>query len=139
MNSTDGSESCPEWGLGDFGTCNVYVCGYRLADWVPTMRRAQPSGTDEVHVEGESHGHPYSLDSLLRTDESDRRLDWGAEGDDGYRGSLRITERWNATERTAAPSSSISTVTVSRSTCGRSEQASFDSACGSIGSTAPGT
>jgi hypothetical protein len=57
------------------------------------MRRAQPSGTDEVHVEGGSYGHPYSLDSLLRTDESDRRLDWGAEGDDGYRGSLRITER----------------------------------------------
>ena len=65
----------------------------RLADWVPTMRLAQPSGTEEVHVEGESHGHPYSLDSLLRTDESDRRLDWGAEGDDGYRGSLRIAER----------------------------------------------
>ena len=33
----------------------------RLADCVPTMRRAQPSGTDEVHVEGESHGHQYSL------------------------------------------------------------------------------
>src|SRR5579862_1106211 len=70
----------------------------RLADWVPTMRRARPSGTDEVHVEGESHGHPYSLDSLLRTDESDRRLDWGAEGDDGYRGSLRITERPSGSE-----------------------------------------
>jgi uncharacterized protein YndB with AHSA1/START domain len=70
----------------------------RLADWVPTMRRAQPSGTDEVHVEGESHGHPYSLDSLLRTDEGDRRLDWGAEGDDGYRGSLRITERPSGSE-----------------------------------------
>jgi uncharacterized protein YndB with AHSA1/START domain len=70
----------------------------RLADWVPTMRLARPSGTDEVHVEGESHGHPYSLDSLLRTDESDRRLDWGAEGDDGYRGSLRITERPSGSE-----------------------------------------
>jgi uncharacterized protein YndB with AHSA1/START domain len=70
----------------------------RLADWVPTMRLAQPSGTEEVHLEGESHGHPYSLDSLLRTDVSDRRLDWGAEGDDGYRGSLRITERPSGSE-----------------------------------------
>lgn len=52
----------------------------RLADWVPTMRRAQPSGKEEVHVEGESHGHRYSLDSELRIDEGDRRLDWGAEG-----------------------------------------------------------
>jgi polyketide cyclase/dehydrase/lipid transport protein len=70
----------------------------RLADWVPTMRLAQPSGTEEVHVEGESHGHPYSLDSLLRIDESDRGLHWGAEGDDGYRGSLRIAERPSGSE-----------------------------------------
>jgi len=65
----------------------------RLADWVPTMRLARPSGREEVHVEGESHGHPYSLDSLLRIDESERRLHWGAEGDDSYRGSLRVTEQ----------------------------------------------
>ena len=62
----------------------------RLADWVPTMRLAQPAGKEEVHVEGESHGHRYSLDSLLRIDEGDRQLHWGAEGDDGYRGSLRV-------------------------------------------------
>jgi len=77
----------------------------RLADWVPTMRRAQPSGeggragtggragSEKVHVEGESHGHPYSLDSPLRIDESDRRLDWGTEGNYGYRGSVRVAER----------------------------------------------
>ena len=70
----------------------------RLAEWVPTMRRAEPAGTEEVHLEGESHGHPYSLDSLLRIDESDRRLDWGAEGDDGYRGSLRVAERPSGSE-----------------------------------------
>src|ERR1700757_3938025 len=70
----------------------------RLADWVPTMRLAQPSGKEEVHVEGESHGHRYSLDSLLRIDEGGRRLHWGAEGDDGYRGSLRVAERPSGSE-----------------------------------------
>ena len=78
----------------------------RLADWVPTMRRAQPSGKEEVHVEGESHGHRYSLDSALRIDEGDRRLDWGAEGDYGYRGSLRVAERPSGSEvhlRVAVP------------------------------------
>lgn len=70
----------------------------RLADWVPTMRRAQPSGKQEVHVEGESHGHRYSLDSELRIDEGDRRLDWGAKGDYGYRGSLRVAERPSGSE-----------------------------------------
>ena len=70
----------------------------RLAEWVPTMRLAQPEGKEEVHVEGESHGHPYSLDSLLRIDESDRRLEWGAEDDDGYRGSLQVAERPSGSE-----------------------------------------
>jgi uncharacterized protein YndB with AHSA1/START domain len=70
----------------------------RLADWVPTMRLAQPSGHDEVHVEGESHGHQYSLDSLLRVDQGERRLQWGAEGDDGYRGSLRVVARPSGSE-----------------------------------------
>jgi uncharacterized protein YndB with AHSA1/START domain len=70
----------------------------RLAEWVPTMRLAQPEGKEEVHVEGESHGHPYSLDSLLRIDEDDRRLEWGAEDDDAYRGSLQVAERPSGSE-----------------------------------------
>jgi uncharacterized protein YndB with AHSA1/START domain len=70
----------------------------RLADWVPTMRLAQPAGKEEVHVEGESHGHRYSLDSLLRIDEGDRRLHWGTEGDDGYRGSLHVADRPSGSE-----------------------------------------
>ena len=53
---------------------------------------------EEVHVEGESHGHRYSLDSELRIDEGDRRLDWGAEGDYGYRGSLQVAERPSGSE-----------------------------------------
>ncbi len=65
----------------------------RLADWVPTMRRAQPSGHAEVHLEGESHGHPYSLDSSLRIDPGDRRLHWGAPADEGYRGWLQVIDR----------------------------------------------
>jgi polyketide cyclase/dehydrase/lipid transport protein len=65
----------------------------RLADWVPTMRLARPAGEAEVHLEGESHGHPYSLDSTLRVDDRDRRLEWGTDGDDDYRGWLRVTDR----------------------------------------------
>ena len=64
----------------------------RLADWVPTMRRAEPSGNAEVHLEGESHGHRYSLDSTLRIDEGDRRLHWGADTDEGYRGWLHVVD-----------------------------------------------
>jgi len=62
----------------------------RLATWVPTMWRAEPAGTEEVHLEGESHGHRYSLDSQLRIDQDHRSLHWGAEGDEGYRGWLQL-------------------------------------------------
>lgn len=57
------------------------------------MRRAQPSGDAEVHLEGESHGHPYSLDSSLRIDEGDRRVRWGAPAEEGYRGWLQVVDR----------------------------------------------
>jgi hypothetical protein len=70
----------------------------RLADWVPTMRRAEPSGAAEVHVEGESHGHLYSLDSQLRIDEGDQSLHWGAAEDEGYRGWLRVEDRPSGSE-----------------------------------------
>ncbi len=70
----------------------------RLADWVPTMRRAEPAGKAEVHLEGESHGHPYSLDSSLRIDEGDRSLHWGAAADEGYRGWLQVADRPSGSE-----------------------------------------
>ncbi len=65
----------------------------RLAEWVPTMRRAEAAGQAEVHLEGESHGHPYSLDSTLRADQGNRTLHWGSDADEGYRGWLRVLDR----------------------------------------------
>ncbi len=55
------------------------------------------------------------------------------------RASLRIRDRWNTVFTTFAPSISISTVTASFSSPGRSDEALFERASGSIGSTAPGT
>jgi len=62
------------------------------------MRLARPAGAAEVHLEGESHGHPYSLDSTLRADDGDRRLEWGGGRDDGYRGWLRVAGRPSGSE-----------------------------------------
>ena len=70
----------------------------RLAEWVPTMRRAEPAGKEEVHLEGESHGHPYSLDSELHVDEGARSMHWGADDREGYRGWLRVVDRPSGSE-----------------------------------------
>jgi uncharacterized protein YndB with AHSA1/START domain len=65
----------------------------RLPDWVPTMRAAEPSGQAEVRLEGESHGHRYSLTSSLRADEDGRQLHWGAPAHEGYGGWLRVVDQ----------------------------------------------
>lgn len=65
----------------------------RLSSWVPTMRRAEPAGAEEVHLEGESHGHRYSLNSELRIDSGEHRLHWSAPHDEGYHGSLQVESR----------------------------------------------
>jgi uncharacterized protein YndB with AHSA1/START domain len=69
-----------------------------LSSWVPTMRRAEPAGREEVHLEGESHGHRYSLNSELRIDEGEHRLHWGAPDDEGYHGSLHVESESHGSE-----------------------------------------
>lgn len=40
----------------------------RLADWVPTTRLARRADAEDVHLEGESHGHPYAVRSPFHAD-----------------------------------------------------------------------
>ncbi len=70
----------------------------RLPEWLPTVAAAHvPEGTDgsnqSVELEGESHGHAYSLSGLWNADGTARRLEWAGAGGDGYRGSLRVLDR----------------------------------------------
>ena len=70
----------------------------RLAEWVPTAQTARSADADDVHLEGESHGHSYSVTSPFHADEIKRRLDWSAPGVPGYAGSLQLTDRGDTTE-----------------------------------------
>jgi hypothetical protein len=86
-------EGARNFGVSGDGVWAVVADPARLAEWVPTMRRAEPAGQAEVHLEGESHGHPYSLDSTLRADRGSRTLRWGSAADEGYRGELQVLDR----------------------------------------------
>jgi Polyketide cyclase / dehydrase and lipid transport len=93
MAEVEGSRS---FGITGDARWAVVADPARLADWVPTIRRAEPvaeARRDEVHLEGESHGHPYSLDSTLRVNQGDRRLQWGDAADEGYSGWLRVVDQ----------------------------------------------
>jgi uncharacterized protein YndB with AHSA1/START domain len=70
----------------------------RLVDWVPTAHLARPVDAEDVHLEGESHGHPYSVTSAFHADEAQRRLDWSAPDVPGYQGSLQVVDRDGASE-----------------------------------------
>jgi uncharacterized protein YndB with AHSA1/START domain len=70
----------------------------RLAEWVPTTRLAQRADAEDVHLEGESHGHPYAVTSPFHADPEQRRLDWSAQHVPGYTGSLQVIDRDGSAE-----------------------------------------
>jgi uncharacterized membrane protein len=63
-----------------------------LPRYFPRMTAAEPEGGDTVHVEAEVHGNHVEGEAWLRSDESARRLAWGAEGPDDYHGELQVEE-----------------------------------------------
>lgn len=68
----------------------------RLAAWLPTMTVAEPAGTDQVHVEGEAHGHHYASEGFFRAEDDQRRVEWGSESRGGemadYAGWLQVAD-----------------------------------------------
>jgi hypothetical protein len=63
-----------------------------LPRYFPQMTAAEPEGGDTVHVEAEVHGERVDGDAWLHQHAAERRLEWGAEGPDDYRGELRVEE-----------------------------------------------
>jgi hypothetical protein len=66
----------------------------RLPGWLPTVVAAHVTAEDDgrnasVELEGESHGHCYSLTSQWSKDEGVHELEWG-DGSRGYWGTLRV-------------------------------------------------
>lgn len=60
-----------------------------LPKYLPTTRKAQPKGHEQVRVQGEVEGHRYVADGYLRADRENYRLEWGAD-EENYSGHLKI-------------------------------------------------
>jgi len=63
----------------------------RLAEWVPTTTVSRPEGVGAVHLQGESHGHDYDINSGFVVDNAARRLSWDSPRLSGYRVTVRVT------------------------------------------------
>lgn len=63
-----------------------------LPRYFPQMTEAEPEGGEKVHVEAQVHGHQVSGEAWVRPNETERKLEWGAEGPDDYHGELQVEE-----------------------------------------------
>jgi uncharacterized protein YndB with AHSA1/START domain len=68
---------------------------HNLPDYFAAMREAEPTGEtshggDEVHVVAEVEGTRREGEAWMTRDGGQRRLSWGSEGPNGYRGDLDV-------------------------------------------------
>jgi uncharacterized protein YndB with AHSA1/START domain len=61
-----------------------------LPDHLPTKRHATQEGGERVRIPGELRGHPYDADGFFRVDQQARRVEWGSDGEQTYRGWLQV-------------------------------------------------
>ena len=60
--------------------------------YVAMMTAATPKGGDTVHVAAEVQGRHEEGDAHVQADPAQRRLEWGGEGEGGYRGWLEVVD-----------------------------------------------
>lgn len=63
-----------------------------MPKYVAMMTSAVPRGGETVHVAAEVQGRHEEGDAHVHADPARRRLDWGGEGQGGYRGWLEVAD-----------------------------------------------
>ncbi len=58
--------------------------------YLPTVHKAEPAGEGRVRLHGEAHGHKYTAEGNYKADPATHRMDWDAEGPQGYSGWLKV-------------------------------------------------
>lgn len=63
-----------------------------LPDYFARMTSAEPGDGEEVHTTAQMpDGQQVEGDAWFRVDDQARRIEWGSEGANDYRGSLEVT------------------------------------------------
>ncbi|HME07280.1 MAG TPA: SRPBCC domain-containing protein [Bryobacteraceae bacterium] len=62
------------------------------AQFLPTVQNADTvrGEHERVRIRGVSHGHSYDTEGYLRLDRHRLSMQWGADGEQGYHGSLVV-------------------------------------------------
>jgi hypothetical protein len=69
----------------------VYVsAAQNLPHYLPTTHHAAVEEGGRVRIQGEVRGHRYDAVGAFHVDEASRRIEWGSEGEQAYRGWLQV-------------------------------------------------
>lgn len=63
-----------------------------LPQFLPTVEDAQPQPGARIRVRGIAAGKLYDSDGYFHVDEAKRRMEWGSDGENEYRGWLEVKE-----------------------------------------------
>lgn len=62
-----------------------------LTEYFDAMTSAEPAEGEAVHVVAEVNGSREEGEAWFRVDNAQQHIEWGSEGDSGYRGLLDVT------------------------------------------------
>lgn len=63
-----------------------------LPRYLPTVTNAIPQEGERVRVQGEAAGHRYDSDGYYHVDKIRKRMEWGSDGENQYRGWLEVRD-----------------------------------------------
>jgi hypothetical protein len=63
-----------------------------LPRYLPTVTKAMSQGEDRVRVQGQAGGRQYDSDGYYHVDKGRKRMEWGSDGENQYRGWLEVKD-----------------------------------------------
>lgn len=61
-----------------------------VPQYLPTVKSAQPQQGERIRTQGQAGDRSYDSDGHFRVDKQARRLEWGSDGENDYRGWLEV-------------------------------------------------
>lgn len=61
-----------------------------VPQYLPTVKNAQPQEGERIRTQGQAGDRTYDSDGHFRIDKQSRRIEWGSDGENDYRGWLEV-------------------------------------------------
>lgn len=61
-----------------------------VPQYLPTVNSAQPQEGERIRTQGQAGDRSYDSDGHFRVDKQARRIEWGSDGENDYRGWLEV-------------------------------------------------